>query len=351
MNGISSTPTATSYALRWWRRRVVLIPLFSVYLVLLAYLGFRLFLYLRYDVSPVTHTSTLDGYQLIYPELFKSGVLDILQDDSDTTCDVVLIGGSTLEQTADEIEKQLRYAWGDDVRVYNLAKAAHTSRDTLFKFRKLPERGIDLVVLYDGFNDIRMNCVPTADFKGDYTHCNWYVDMERRLQKRGTGMQELVTRDLKAIGTLIDLGQPSDEWLDEGATVKSTEPFRENIAAILRTCRDRNIPVVLMTFPWYLPSNYTAEKLANGELDYGKGAYRMHAESWGRPENINRTMTAHNEVIHELAAEPEFASTVRFVDQVELLSASGTHFSDPCHFTPAGIERFAKNLAEKVERP
>ncbi|MEX0727070.1 MAG: hypothetical protein WD065_12410 [Planctomycetaceae bacterium] len=351
MNSLIPDTAAVMHPPRWWRRPVLLVPMFAVYLALLVYLGFRLFLYLRYDVSPVARTSSLDGYQLIYPEVYKSGVLDIPQDGGDAALDVVLIGGSTLEQTAGELTERLRQSWGPEVRVYNLAKAAHTSRDTLFKFRKLPERGIDLIVLYDGFNDIRMNCVPAADFKNDYTHCNWYVGMERRLQKRGTDFQELVTRDLEAIGNLIDLGQPSDELLDEGTTVKTAAPFRENIAEILRACRDRKIPVVLMTFPWYLPANYSKERMADGQLDYGTGGYGMHAESWGRPENIRTTMAAHNDVIRELVADPEFTSTVQFVDQVELLSADGTHFSDPCHFTPKGIERFVENFVKNVERP
>ncbi|MFN0198598.1 MAG: hypothetical protein ACKVT0_17770 [Planctomycetaceae bacterium] len=336
---------------RWWRRRGLPVLLFLAYLSGLVYLGFMLFIYIRYNVLITSRSHTINYLQIIYPEFYTTGVLKIPPDDGDQHLNVVLIGGSTLEQTADELSIALKTAWKSDVRIYNLAKAAHTSRDTLFKFRELPVNNIDLIVLYDGFNDIRMNNVTRSDFMIDYTHCEWYLDLEQKLKLKQADLEDIMRHNLNAVGRRIRLDRPETHLIDEGAVIKTEDSFRQNISEILQSCQTRRIPVVLMTFASYLPENYSQERFVNGDLDYGSGDYRMAAESWGRPEAVRNTLAVHNRVLRELARSPEFAGTVRFIDQEELLAANGMHFSDPCHLTSEGIRQFVRNIVASLDKP
>jgi hypothetical protein len=63
------------------------------------------------------------------------------------------------------------------VRVFNLAFPCQNSRDSLFKYRHLVCRHFDLVLAYDGINDMRMNNAPPGKFCDDYSHCSWYANL------------------------------------------------------------------------------------------------------------------------------------------------------------------------------
>ena len=332
------------------KRRLLFATIYLTYLAGLAWLGVSLYLYFMYRVPPTLSGRSLDINQVYYPELIRSGVLQAA--DEPDKFNVMLIGGSTLEQTGDEWQTELRRKWGPDVRVFNLAKSAHTSRDSLIKFQRLPPDSVDLVVLYDGFNDIRMNCVPEADYRDDYTHCGWYFQLEKHLRVGHMSLGQVLQRDVSSVRRLYELGIVSPELLDEGATVKTKAAFRNNVAGVLDLCAARRIPVILMTFAAFIPEDYTRDAFFAGKLSYGDGGYRMDAESWGRPENIRRTLAAHNAAINSLSEDPAYQGIVRFIDQEQEVPASGVYFSDPCHFTPAGIRRFVENVLRHCpERP
>jgi hypothetical protein len=331
-------------------RRLLFTAVYLFYLCVLIWLGIFGYLYFAYMIPPSLVGRGLDINQIYYPEVIHSGALEAAEHPEQYH--VVLLGGSTLEQTAEEFQAELARQWGPDIRVHNLAKSAHTSRDSLIKFQRLPDQGIDLVVLYDGFNDIRLNCVPAADYRPDYTHCGWYARLEQHLNAGQITIRQVLQRDAAALSRVYDHGGVAPELLDEGANIKTAAAFRANLAGILEACARRRIPVVLMSFAAFLPENYNREDFLAGKLAYGDGDFHMDAESWGRPENIRRTLAAHNAAIKALADEPQYEGIVRFVDQEHELPASDESFCDPCHLTPAGIRRFVQNVLRHFpERP
>ena len=94
------------------------------------------------------------------------------------TYDILILGGSTISADYGSIGEHLRAGQqtrlGRPVRVFNLAYAAHNSRDSMLKHGSLAHQHLDLVVVYDGMNDTRMNNAPPGLFRNDYSHCMWY---------------------------------------------------------------------------------------------------------------------------------------------------------------------------------
>ena len=176
------------------RRRFLLGGLYLGYLAGLLWVAERLFWRLiagwrapaapRPDASPVW-----DHY---YPELRASGAT-VPRGDGDDHIDVLLLGGSVLQQAEGAIEAALRAGLGARVRVFSLAKSAHTSRDSFLKWGRVAGRRFDAVVIYDSINDVRMNCCPEGAFRDDYTHCRWYRELDRRLAAGRLTIPELIT--------------------------------------------------------------------------------------------------------------------------------------------------------------
>ncbi|HLQ46400.1 MAG TPA: SGNH/GDSL hydrolase family protein [Planctomycetaceae bacterium] len=328
---------------RGMRRRWLFWSIYPLYLALLGWVGLWIYGFLRAG-GTAPKTATLEGiWSTFYPELLGSEVRQVSATPDDRHVDVLLLGGSVLEQVGPDLQSTLTARLGSGVRVCNLARSAHTTRDSLLKHRLLRDKAFDLVVVYHGINDVRMNCCPPGVFRDDYTHCAWYRSIERRTR---AGRMTLTNIALEDLERCIGLGAPSPELLDWGAEIKTPAAFRRNVTEIVEAAQAARQPVLLMTFAYYLPENYTRERFERGELDYGSGPFRLSAELWGRPENVAATIDAHNAVIRQVAADHPEAI---FVDMQAELPKTGRYFSDVCHLTPEGCRRFADRMTQAFD--
>ncbi|GAB4159137.1 MAG: hypothetical protein Tsb009_36400 [Planctomycetaceae bacterium] len=344
MTNAASNPTPSPPAKSAWKRRLIFWPLYSLYLFVLCWMGLKAYWYFTFDVPITRSVEPDDVWRNYYPELWHTRVIQDHQTADDGDFDVLLLGGSVLEQTAPELERELKRFYGEKLRLYNVSKSAHTTRDSYHKWKRLGEKQFDLVVIYHGINDIRMNCCPDGEFRDDYTHCAWYASFERRIQAKSLMIQGV---GLDRSASKIGLGAPDEPLLDAGNTIKTTKAFRSNLNAIIQAANVKHTPVLLMTFASYLPENYSRAAFEAGELDYGKGQHQLAAELWGHPRNVRKTLAAHNAVIRQLAREnPQ----VVFIDQAKQMSQTGRHFSDPCHLTEKGIEAFVANMMPVIKQ-
>mgnify|MGYP002825210444 CR=1 FL=1 len=128
--------------------------------------------------------SAEDVLGFYYPKLHSSGVLDVTPGADDDAFDVLLLGASVLEQTTGRLKEQLQALVDRPVRLFDLSASVHTSRDSVFKLQAIENqrRAFDLIVVYHGINDARMNCCSPGTFRRDYSHCGWYVGLEKRLR-------------------------------------------------------------------------------------------------------------------------------------------------------------------------
>lgn len=318
--------------------------MYSLYLLAVGWVGLKLFVWIEYDVPPTRAANDDDVWRLYYPELWKSGAIEADRTTDDDRLDVLLLGASVLEQVAGPLEKALKARFDTQVRVYNLAISAHTTRDSAKKYERLLDRQFDLIVIYHGINDSRMNCVPAADYRDDYSHCAWYASFERKIQSGASSLRGLATRFRKG---KIGLGPPDAENLKHGERIKTAAAFERNLESILRFAKAKKTPVLLMTFATHLPKEYSRAAFEAGKLDYGKGQYQLAVEVWGTPNGVRDAVEAHNGAIRKLHDRYPGAD---FIDMNARLPRDGATFSDVCHLTPAGLGRFVEIVMPAIER-
>lgn len=328
-------------------RRVLFVGCYFVFLVAVLWAGYRLYWSWKLGVSLIGPIEVWDHY---YPELRRSGVLTAKVRPDDEFLDVVMLGGSTLENSWGDIEALLKTGLqrelGDShrVRVFNLAMVAHTSRDSVLKFSRIADKPFDLILIYDGFNDCRMNNCPREMFRDDYTHCVWYRSMEKR-KKAGT--VKLPAELLNDTSPSIVMN-PDEQYLQFGGDLKTPGPFRHNLEEILALAKRHESLVVLQTFAYHIPPGYSDAKFKRGELNYShqKGVNHCALELWGTAPNVVKCVDAHNQIIRELARTGPGHPVL--VDQHGLIPHDGRHFIDPCHLTDAGCRKFVDNVLPAV---
>ena len=302
--------------------------------------------------APLLSLNTL--WYAYYPQFRTSGVEDAAIVNSDATYDVLILGGSTISEPFGPIGKELgdglAKRLGRPVRVYNLAFPAHNSRDSLLKHRRLANQHFDLVVLYDGINDARMNNVPPGKFEEDYSHCSWYkhlnlLDRRPLVCKAALPFTLVYTADRVAeqlgLTSYLPRMNPRPDLVEFGKEVRTRGPFNKHYEEMVQASKKKGERVVLMTFAYHLP-----KKEADPKQEFGGG--KSLVEIWGKQENVAAAVDQHNDALRALAvSHPD----VIFVDQHKLMERSPAVFLDCCHFTPAGCGEFARHILDAIPAP
>jgi len=281
-----------------------------------------------------------------YPELATLGKGPAVRRD-DERFDVLVLGASTVHGAWGSFPKQFDAALrarGRPYRVYNLAAPGHTSRDSLFKYRLTGRHRFDLVLVYQGINELRADDVPPERFRSDFSHMDWYREVgaiveRHRLARTFTlpftarRAWLVFSREL-GLREAVGLDRIHREWARYGAEHRSVAAMRENLAAILASARERGDPVLLSSFAWYVPSGYTHEAFHAHRLDYSYRGMSVPLEVWGLAENVESGLVAQNEMIATLAAA---SPGVRFGDVAGAIPRAGRYFIDVCHLSRQGM--------------
>ncbi len=268
---------------------------------------------------------------------------------------ILLLGGSVLYKNWGRVgfflEKELKEACKPiHVRVVNLARTAHSSLDSLIKYRLLEDSRFDLVIVYHAINETRNNNVPPELFRDDYSHTEFYAEIAIPLEHPESDyfrlpavLHRMYNRFLLALGWKSQLGmREHDKWTEYGCDIKTDRPFRNNLREMAEIAAQRGERLILSTFAVHIPPDYSLEKFKAGELDYS--GHRSPIQLWGRPECVAKGVAAHNRVIRELAA----AQGLGLVDMDRFLPRTKENFDDVCHLTSAGSKAFVKVLLPEV---
>ncbi len=330
-----------------WSTRLILCLLSALLCVVSAEVAARAFWRLSYGVPFRNPGRILYAY---YPELQR--VDRARPARGDKFYDILFLGGSPLHrnwgQVEQELLEQLAYNGHRNVHIFNLARPAHTSRDSWLKYAALSEARFDLVVFYHGINEARANNAPPELFREDYAHYSWYKIVNTLAPYHGaTSFALPYTLHYLAIRIQYALTKdrfvPTDshrkDWVHYGRDPRSAVSFKHNLGAVLDLATRRGDRVLLMTFATYIPEDYTLEAFKEKRLDYG--SHRTPIEVWGVREHVLETVAVHNEIVRSVAAPRE---GVLFVDQASLMAGFPRYFNDPCHFTAVGSSKFVEYL-------
>lgn len=272
----------------------------------------------------------------------------------DPAYDVLLLGGSVLHPAfgsiAERLALHLESALARPVRIVNFSYPGRTSRDSALQYEHLAESRFDLVVFYHGINDAFLNNCPAYCFRKDYSHCARYAQLKALGRHPELPFLTLGYTAEYLWFQLLDRamlnGRPRRDWHDYGGNIKTRASFERNLLRVVELAEERGDPLLLMTFAVHLPADYSAEKFADKQLDYGR--HLSPIDLWGRPPHVLAAVERHNQIVREVAREHP---AVALVDQESDLPDGRWIFDDVCHLTDQGCDRFARNIVARVSTP
>ncbi len=247
------------------------------------------------------------------------------------------------------------------VRVASTGVPAHMTYDSLWKYQFwYADYNIDLVIFYHGINDARANNYPPEIFRDDYTQFIYYRQFvpifDWRDRHAWLSKSLVATLGAKIYGWFevrfdpdfesSPYNKPSDDpWLVEGSDIKSARVFEKNLEEVLKLAKARDQRVLLMTYAYYLPADYSNERFMSQLTDYSFEPESVAVEIWGIKENVIKAIKTHNEVIRTVAARH---SEALFFDMERFIPKDNEHFIDICHWTDKGRARFAEGVVEAL---
>ena len=338
--------------LRWRQmrlsNRICLIALLLLLLGGMLEAGARLY---WWKAKGAPHTDAESIWRTTYTEVADSGIDRVAPHHGDGTFDVLLLGGSVLHPICGDIAVRLRARLeeklGRPVRVVNFAYPGRTSGDSRMKYARLGDRRFDLVIVYHGINDAFMNNCPPGSFRADYTHACHIAQMKALDRHPEVGWfallytAEYVALNLASRWNLRS--EPRHRLSHFGADVRTPPAFEANLDTIAELAARRGDRLMLATFAYYFPADYSEEAFLAKKLDYDK--HGCAASTWGRPANLIAALDAHNAATRRVARR----HGTLFADVAARLSGGRLCFDDPCHLNAEGCRRWVELIVEQLD--
>lgn len=298
-----------------------------------------------------------EAMEMFYPALKKVHDTKITVDDG--YYDILLLGGSVLYDAgrwSDAItvlrDTLKNLAQKREIRIHNVARPSHSSRDSLFKYRDLADKHFDLVIIYDSINEVRANNCPPDMFKADYSHYSWYKKLNffehYPLFKVFTLPYTIYSliidiEEKKGLIKFVPTDIPNEDWVKYGNDIKSASSFESNLNEILNLAKKRHEPVLMSTFAFYVPRDYSYFKFKTHQLNYAE--HTFYIEVWGKPEHVIMGTLKHNDIMRKLSAEhPD----VIFLDEYPRMPPGKEYYNDICHLTDLGIKKLLEDFSEAI---
>lgn len=232
-----------------------------------------------------------------------------------------------------ELEQILKSGLNRPVEVNNCAHGGYNSADLLVRYAlQVIDTRPDVVIIYHAYNDIRSYLTP--NFDSDYSHSRrnlgesyWKYAITAKIPRIPLSFFYFLLSKwlpLNIRSSLLDQVTRGefDTNLDPSIGLQT---YQRNIQHIIDLCARNNTQVVLSTYCHYLHKAIEGDPL-----------HQLYGRIVGRE----------NEVMRHLAIK----NKLPLVDNAKLVPADDRYFLDSVHFTPAGMQLIAGNLAEAVKK-
>lgn len=322
---------------------------------------FIILLFLPLEIASRAYWSVKNGLSffapcamhIFYPALKAVEETKITKDDG--YYDILFLGGSVLydagkwEKASALLQEKLKPKTLLPIRVHNVARPSHSSRDSLFKYRFLSEKHFDQIVIYDSINEVRANNCPPLMFRKDYSHYSWYQKLNFfehypffKFFTLPYTVFSLITdiQEKNGLVEFVPTDIPNENWVQYGNFIQSAQSFENNISQIIALAKKRKEPVLIATFAFYVPGDYTYFKFKTKRLDYN--AHLFAIEIWGKPVNVISGILTHNQALRKLAKNNPQAI---LLDEFTKMPGGKKFYNDICHLTDAGNEILLSDIA------
>ena len=230
-----------------------------------------------------------------------------------------------------ELESILSDRSNKTYEVNNCGQGGYNSADILVRFLlQSIETKPDIVVLYNGYNDISAYLTP--DFKADYSHSR--VNIADSLWKFRL-LDNLPLFRFNFINYMIEAWLPVNirnsllDLVSKGKIDLEINPeqgleiFKRNTQSFIDVCTRNNIRLIMSTFCFFLHKEVSDSKI------------HCKYEEIVKKENI---------ITRELAR----LNNIELVDNAGIIPSKEDFFVDTIHFTPEGMKLLASNFADVI---
>ena len=343
--------------------------LYILYLVVVMEIGVRVFFLISIGSAFHIYKASLLSF---YPEL-----KEVPKNYSDREFNILVLAGSVLYQDTIEFPVDTGVVLssfcdisqhfpddhpvtGQKIHVYNLARPAHTTMDSWYKYQYLQDTSFDVVIVYHGINDSRTNNISTSSFKEHYRHIAFYnslfilhrheevdyftlpyaIDLLTNNALVKLNIWETIPRDFSQMYASGKI----EKYYRYGNKIKSAAVLRNNLENILTLAASKQETVVLSTYCYYLTDDYSLQAFLKRELDYDEQLYP--AEIYGYPANVVKGIQTHNNITRSLAGKD--GNSV-LVDSESQMPKSGAYFNDICHLNENGCQALSGYFWKAIE--
>jgi lysophospholipase L1-like esterase len=351
----ATPPAARPRRLRWrdLRRSVKVCVLLFVGLVFagILELGSRVYWKTVKGVAPVRAEAIFRSF---YDELDEQHIDAVAPYHGDDSFDVLILGGSVVHKLFGDIGERigagLEQKLGRKVRVVNLANLGHTTRDSLNKYARLKDKRFDLVIVYHGINDVRLNNTPPGAFKADYSHHTRFAQIAAIDRHKELPYLTFPYTAYYLTSSLLDrwhmTNRPRPEFIHYGKDIRTPPCFEANMEMIAAIAKERSDRLALLTYALHVPANYTEAAFKAKQLGYTTPSNMSLESGWGEPANVIKAVDLHIEGTRRVAGRhPE----VILIEQAKLMPGDGKYFVDPCHLSKDGCKLFAENVLANLD--
>jgi hypothetical protein len=377
-------------------------PIFKIVLINLAIIAVvaelvvRTYGVLVYKV-PFFKQQHIIGYY--YPELnpFLSG--EVKNADAEELR-VLILGGSAATNTLCDIEANIESSItveGKKVNAYSLARYAQNSLDARLKYEFVKDYHFDYIFYYEAINDNRANNCPKEVFKENYSHIEFYNDVQLITKHKelkfvalpfyidflinkiavSSGKKKLIPKEYfvlnkklfdpqllrqkDSVGTpgwnlynemknrpdkvvTISMQDIDTNWINDGSDIKSAKPYYNNVKAIEKLSKAKGEKLILASYAYYLPADYSLIKFLYEKMDYAE--QRWPVEIYGKSANVLKGLAVHDSIINSIANNNP---NILYFNFDSILPHTGEYFNDVCHLSPQGCLLLSQQLADKIK--
>ncbi|HSC75244.1 MAG TPA: GDSL-type esterase/lipase family protein [Pseudomonadales bacterium] len=270
-----------------------------------------------------------------------------LQKPADTLR-VLVLGSSSMfnRHLGERLKAALQQKTGKKIELLDAGIRSHTTQADVVKLKMLAPYQWDIVLFYNGINDLWANHVLPEDFYDDYrqldpwNHRNLLLD-NSLLARYSYNFFYYKVKPFAQYQFVF----PKKPYIN-AANFSSLSVFTANLEQIVAISKSIGAKPVLMTFAFHIPGNYSRQAFLDKQLDYSNpdNYDSREVNNWGPPEYVREGLTRQNKIIRDVAEK----NGVALIDVDAKMSEQGRWFGDVCHFNDAGVDVFTALVAEAL---
>ncbi len=274
---------------------------------------------------------------------------EIALQKPEDTLRILVLGSSTMfnRHMGERLKTALQQKTGKKIELLDAGIRSHTTQADVLKLQLLAPYQWDMVLFYNGINDLWASHVLPEDFHDDYRQLDpWnYRNLLLDNSLLARYSYNFFYYKFKPFAQ-YQFVFPKKPYIN-AANFASLPVFTANLEKIVSISKNIGAKPVLMTFAFHLPENYSRQAFLDKQLDYSNpdNYDSRDVYNWGPPDYVREGLTRQNTIIREIAKKQD----VILVDADAQISGQGIWFGDVCHFNDAGVDVFTALVATTLQ--